>query len=58
MMWGYGFGMFGMIFLLVYLVVVVYFFYLLSTIARSLQRIADRLERLPLPGETTEQRAE
>lgn len=37
---------YGIVFMLVYLGAVVYFFYLLSSIAKSLGRIADRLDRV------------
>lgn len=46
MMGGYGFGL---IFMLLYLAAVVYFFVLLTQIARSLKRIAASLERNPSP---------
>lgn len=37
---------YGIVFMLAYLGAVVYFFYLLSSIAKSLGRIADRLDRV------------
>lgn len=37
-------GGFGIVFGLVYLGAVVYFFFLLSSMAKSLKRIADRME--------------
>ncbi|SDE12785.1 hypothetical protein [Sporomusa acidovorans] len=43
-------GGYGLIFMLVYLGLLVYFFYLLSSMAKSLGRIADRLDRLPSLG--------
>lgn len=43
-MMGYGGFGFGMIFLIVYLGVIVYFFMLLTKISRSLERIADKIE--------------
>lgn len=44
---GYGgmMGGFGFVFVLVYLGLVVYFFYLLTGIAKSLRRIADSFEK-------------
>lgn len=41
---------FGLAFVLIYLAAVVYFFYLLTGIAKSLRRIADRLDELPSLG--------
>lgn len=53
MMGGLGFGL---VFLLIYLGLGVYFFYLLASIARSLGRIADRMERLSALGCEPEKR--
>jgi hypothetical protein len=51
MMSGYGF-----VFMLVYLGAVVYFFYLLTSMAKALGRIADRLDKLAsLGGEREKQ---
>lgn len=48
-MMGYGMmgGFFPAIFITIYLVVVIYFFYLLTSITKSLKRIADRVENDP-----------
>lgn len=45
MMMGYGFNPFAMVFMLVYLGVVIYFFYLLTNMAKSLRRISNVLEK-------------
>lgn len=49
-MMGYGMmgGFFPAIFMIIYLAVVAYFFYLLTSITKSLKRIADRVENYPV----------
>lgn len=47
---------YGLVFMVIYLGAVVYFFYLLASIAKSLGRIADRLDRVAsLDGEREKQ---
>lgn len=45
MMYDSGMGGFGFIFALIYLVGVVYFFYLLTNISKSLEKIADKFDK-------------
>ena len=48
MMYGGGMGFLGPLFMVVYLGVVIYFFYLLRQITASLNRIADKVEKIPV----------
>ncbi len=44
--YGHGFGTFYLGFGLIYVIVIVYFFYLLTKITCSLRKIADRIEQV------------
>lgn len=45
MMYGGMMG-FGFLFMVIYLAVVIYFFYLLTSITKSVRRIANRLDKM------------
>lgn len=50
-------GGFGFVFIFVYLGVVVYFFYLLTSIAKSVRQIADKVDKL-LPSDSEREKTE
>ncbi|MDU2065080.1 MAG: hypothetical protein E6713_09560 [Sporomusaceae bacterium] len=55
MMYGSMMGGFGFVFMVIYLAIVIYFFYLLTSITKSVKRIADKLDRMPVTSFNSEE---